>query len=96
MEYLKAIKQLPQAKATELRTELQGLLRGINQANTLNIDIIHEPKRDQSGLGAPDLKLKRLETIVGYVETKSIGTPLDKVLKSEQMKKYQALSATLY
>ena len=51
----------------------------------------HEPKRE-ADKGAPDFKIKRHGMILGYVEVKEIGTNLDKVLKSDQIKRYRALS----
>jgi hypothetical protein len=43
--------------------------------------------------GAPDFKVtKSGGLILGYVENKTIGENLDKVLKSEQIKKYKSLS----
>lgn len=45
--------------------------------------------------GAPDFKIMRQGTILGYVETKSIGENLDKVLKSEQIARYKNLSQNI-
>jgi hypothetical protein len=55
------------------------------------IRIIHEAKR-VLGSGAPDFKFKKAAMILGYVEDKTIGEILDQVLKSDQMKRYMALS----
>ena len=59
------------------------------------ITVIHEPKQDKTGLGAPDFKFKLHEAIVGYLENKKIGQDLDTVLKTDQIKKYQQLSGNI-
>ena len=53
--------------------------------------VLHEPKRDGK-LGSPDFKIIQTESIIGYVENKKIEESLDKILKSDQLKKYQQLS----
>lgn len=70
------------------RTHLQQLLEGIAGEN---IKILHEPKREGK-FGAPDFKITHTESIIGYVENKKIEENLDKILKTEQIKKYQSLS----
>ncbi len=61
--YFDAIKNLDISDATEhtLRTALENLLNAVAQHLHANIKVIHEPKKDQSGLGAPDFKFKRHE-----------------------------------
>ena len=51
----------------------------------------HEPKH-VAEKGAPDFKVSRRGMILGYVENKAIGENLDKVLKSDQIKRYRTLS----
>ena len=51
-----------------------------------NISVINEPKRNE--WGAPDYIIKRKEVPIGYIETKNIDADLDKIEKSEQMKRY--------
>ncbi len=83
------------------RTALENLLHAL-QANPLidappmddALKIIHEPKRE-AGFGAPDFALRKHGQYVGYIETKQIGADLKKVLASEQIKKYCALSDNL-
>ncbi|KJS16121.1 MAG: hypothetical protein VR78_07975 [Hoeflea sp. BRH_c9] len=74
------------------RTALENLLNAFG-ADALRSDIFvqHEPKREQDK-GAPDFKIKHAGMILGYVEVKEIGANLDKVLKSDQIKKYRTLS----
>ena len=67
------------------RTPLENLLNEIKPNTT--IEITHEPKR-KSGFGAPDFKIEIDGMPIGYIETKEIGTNLDKTLKSDQIKKY--------
>jgi hypothetical protein len=52
------------------RASFQNLLEKI--ADGLNLAIIHEPKRDGSGLGSPDFRIedKSTKSLVGYIETK--------------------------
>jgi hypothetical protein len=59
-----------------------------------NVKVLHEPKREGK-FGSPDFKITRTESIIGYIENKKIEENLDKTLKSDQIKKYQALSDNL-
>ena len=61
-----------------LKTLLESLAPGVVATN--------EPKRIKCG--APDYILTRGETPLGYVEAKDVGEPLDKIEKSDQMKRY--------
>ena len=56
--YFNAIKRLDTAEATEhtLRGALENLLNAIAAAESPNVTIIHEPKRDKTKLGAPDFQ----------------------------------------
>ncbi len=93
-DYLQAIKELDFTEATEhtLRGPLENLLRAIVAHENPTITVIHEPKKDKMGLGAPDFKFKRHEAIVGYLENKKVGEDLDAVLKTAQIDKYKKLS----
>lgn len=95
--YFKALKGLDVSEATEhtLRTALENLLNAIVDETGSQITVIHEPKKDKSGLGAPDFKFKLHEAIVGYLENKKIGADLDAVLKTPQIANYQKLSGNL-
>ena len=95
--YFNAIKRLDTAEGTEhtLRGALENLLNAIAAAESPNVTIIHEPKRDKTKLGAPDFKIKLNEAILGYLETKPIGENLDTVLQSAQIAKYKRLSGNL-
>ncbi len=55
------------------------------------VKILHEPKREGK-FGSPDFKITHTESIIGYIENKKIDENLDKILKSDQIKKYQSLS----
>jgi hypothetical protein len=93
--YFDQIKKLDVEESTKhtLRPALDNLLNAL--AAKKNIKVIHEPKRDPAGKGAPDFKFKINECILGYLENKKIGENLDQVLKSEQIAKYQKLSGNL-
>ncbi len=73
------------------RTALENLL---NELKPQNVQIKHEPGR-QGNKGAPDYKVMRKGRRLGYIENKAPGVNLDKVLKSEQIKNYVALSDNL-
>ena len=95
--YFKALKGLDVSEATEhtLRTALENLLNAIGDETGSQITVIHEPKKDKGGLGAPDFKFKRREAVVGYLENKKIGDNLDATLQSAQLAKYQQLSGNI-
>jgi len=73
------------------RAALQALLQSIADASNPGVAVQHEPKR-VAEKGAPDFKVTKSGLIIGYVENKGIGEPLDKVLKSDQIAKYKTLS----
>ncbi|MDX2083428.1 MAG: type ISP restriction/modification enzyme [Rickettsiales bacterium] len=77
------------------RLAFQKLLEKL--ANDLNLKIIHEPKRDVSGFGSPDFRIedKKTKSLIGYIETKRIDENLSKIIKDEQIQKYQKLSENL-
>ena len=75
------------------RTYLENLLRSFT--DKFKIKLKHEPKRDKNGKGVPDFKFYLNDTDIGYLENKKIGENLDKVLKSDQIKKYQELTDNL-
>ncbi len=51
-----------------------------------NIDVTNEPKRVECG--APDYILCKKEIPIGYIEAKDVGANLDKIEKTEQIKRY--------
>ena len=73
-------------KATEytyrstLENLLESLARGIQASN--------DPKHVECG--APDFIVERRKVPLGYVETKDVGELLDKIEKSDQLKRYRA------
>ncbi len=89
--YFHQIKNLDVKDATEhtLRPALDHLLKALAGEK---IKVIHEPKRDETGKGAPDFKFKTNECILGYLENKKITENLDQILKSDQIAKYRQLS----
>ncbi len=93
--YFEQIKKLDVKDSTEhtLRPALDNLLRALAGEK---IKVIHEPKRDETGKGAPDFKFKtKDERILGYLENKKTDENLDQALKSDQIAKYKKLSGNL-
>jgi predicted helicase len=84
-EYLKKIERaLAAGNATEhtYRRALQSFIESFQS----EIVAVNEPRRVASG--APDLLVTLRETPLGYVETRNIGTSLNREEKSEQMARY--------
>lgn len=71
------------------RGALETLLKSF--AHGQGSTVRHEPKQ-VSAKGAPDFKIMKDGAILGYVENKAPATPLDPVLKSDQVKRYRTLS----
>ncbi len=95
--YLRKLRETPLGEQTEHtgRSALEGLLNEFAAGTSRRgITVQHEPKR-VADKGAPDFKIERQGMILGYVETKSIGENLDKVLKSEQIARYRSLSQNI-
>jgi predicted helicase len=94
--YLLALRKTPLDEKTEHtdRSALETLLQAIADETGSNAEVQHEPKR-VTAKGAPDFKVRRGGLIIGYVENKQIGENLDKVLRSEQIKKYLELSKNI-
>ena len=76
------------------RAALQSLLQAVADSSARGIAVHHEPKR-VAAKGAPDFKISKGGLILGYVENKAIGENLDKVLKSDQIKRYKELSQNI-
>ena len=95
--YFDALKTLDIHHATEhtLRGPLENLLKALVAQENPKINVIHEPKKDKTGLGAPDFMFKLNEAALGYLENKKIGEDLDAILKSEQIAKYKQLSGNI-
>jgi Type ISP C-terminal specificity domain/N-6 DNA Methylase len=94
--YLLALRKTPVDEKTEHtdRAALQSLLQAVADGNASGVTIQHEPKR-VADKGAPDFKITKGGLILGYVENKTIGENLDKVLKSNQIKRYKDLSQNI-
>src|SRR6266852_202703 len=95
--YLLALRKTPVDEKTEHtdRAALQALLQAIADDSAAGIAVQHEPRR-VADKGAPDFKITTRGLILGYVENKAIGSEsLDKVLKSDQIKRYKTLSQNI-
>lgn len=96
-DYIKALRATPLDQHTEHtgRTALETLLNTFaRDAAAPGLNVQHEPLRE-AGKGAPDFKVTRQGRILGYVEVKQVGENLDRVLKSDQIKRYRTLSSNI-
>lgn len=96
-DYFRALAATPLDAKTEHsdRGALERLLNEAAAQADSRLRVQHEPKRDKGGGGSPDYMVKRDARIVGYVEVKTIDEALSKILRSDQIKKYQKLSDNL-
>jgi Type ISP C-terminal specificity domain/N-6 DNA Methylase len=95
--YLKALAAGYREGGTEHtgRTALENLLNAFKaDAFQPRIQVQHEGGRE-GDKGAPDFKIKRDGMILGYVEVKTIGENLDKILRSDQIARYRKLSGNI-
>lgn len=71
-------------KATEhtYRSSLELLMESLERG----IEASNDPKHIECG--APDFIVEKRKVPLGYVETKDVGEPLDRIEKSDQMKRY--------
>jgi predicted helicase len=84
-EYLKQVKsRFSTGISTEhsYRADLQNLLNKMVKG----ITVTNEPKRQKCG--APDYIIQKKEVPLGYIEAKDIGIDLNRIEKSDQMKRY--------
>jgi hypothetical protein len=78
-----------QATEHTYRSALETLLESLAP----NIKASNDPKHIQCG--APDFVVERGHVPLGYVETKDVGTDLDKEEKKDQLKRYRGSLANL-
>jgi len=71
-------------KATE--HTYRGTLEIFMEAQERGIDASNDPKH--IACGAPDFIVERRKVPLGYVETKDVGVDLDKIEKTDQLKRY--------
>jgi len=95
-EYYKNLKSVPLEEITESshRGDLEKVLKTIASKVDAKITVLHEPKK-KKGFGAPDFKISKSGSIIGYVENKKIDEDLNMVIKSDQIKKYKELSTNI-
>ena len=79
------------------RTFLQNLLKAIKPTESINI--IQESKKEKEDKGKPDFKIERQGLLIGYIETKPIGTNLNEIInknsesrETKQLYKYFSVS----
>jgi hypothetical protein len=91
--YLQALRKTALDQKTEHsdRSALEALLEYFAREADVRTVVQQEPLRT-AGKGAPDFKILRTGSILGYVENKQIGANIETVLKSDQIAKYRTLS----
>ena len=96
-DYLSQIQNITEKdKEHTYRTFLHTLFIEIKEKVAYtNIKIIHEPNNDKEGRGAPDFLITKDSLILGYIENKRINENLNKILQTQQIKKYLDLSLNL-
>lgn len=84
-EYLKEINKIYK---TGISTEhsYRGALQNLIEELISGINITNEPKRQKCG--APDYIIQHKEVPIGYIEAKDIGIELNKIEKTDQLKRY--------
>jgi flagellar biosynthesis protein FliQ len=100
-EYFNAVKK-DYKHGTEytLRTFLENLLNVIKPADSFHI--IHEAKKVKGDDGKPDFQIFKNGLLIGYLETKPVGTDLEKIIdknslnrETKQLYRYLTVSPTL-
>jgi len=71
-------------KATELT--YRGTLELFLESLERGVEASSDPKHIECG--APDFIVEKRRVPLGYVETKDVAEPLDRIEKTEQMKRY--------
>lgn len=74
-------------RGTATEHTYRGDLQKLIEALVSDVVATNEPKRQ--ACGAPDYIITRKDIPLGFVEAKDVGEPLDKVEKSEQLKRYR-------
>ncbi len=93
-EYLESIKDLtPEKNELTHRAFLENLLISLKENFNKEFKIEHEPKRDQGS--QPDFRISYQGLNIGYIENKRVGTNLNRLLKSDQIRKYLELNPNL-
>ncbi|MFT2669711.1 type ISP restriction/modification enzyme [Helicobacter pylori] len=93
-EYLESIKDLTN-KENELthRHSLRNLLNRLKDNFNKEFKIEHEPKKEQGS--QPDFRVSFQGLNIGYIENKRVGSDLDQLSKSDQIRKYLELNPNL-
>ena len=95
--YIEALKKIEfsQASETSSRTAFENYINEfIEDAKLQKFKILQEGKRI-GNFGVPDFRISFNDSMLGYIETKKTDENLDKIIKSEQIKKYRELSPNL-
>ncbi|MGL2536575.1 type ISP restriction/modification enzyme [Helicobacter pylori] len=92
-EYLESIKDLTEDNELTHRSFLENLLNRLKDNFNKEFKIEHEPKREQGS--QPDFRVSFQGLNIGYIENKRAGTDLNRLLKSDQIRKYLELNPNL-
>jgi len=84
--YLREVRRLL-ATGNTTEPSFYGALAGLLQSLADGVAATVQPRRIEAG--APDLVATRQGLVVGYVEAKDIGAPLDQAERSEQLRRYR-------
>ncbi len=95
--YIAALEKVDISLSSEasLRTIFENFINEfIQEANLPAFKVLQEGKRI-GHFGVPDFRISHNDSMLGYIETKKLGENLEKILKTEQIKKYTELSKNL-
>ncbi|GAA7643463.1 DNA methyltransferase [Helicobacter pylori] len=93
-EYLESIKDLtPEKNELTHRPSLYNLLNRLKDHFNKEFKIEHEPEKEQGS--QPDFRVSFQGLNIGYIENKRVGTNLNQLLESDQIRKYLELNPNL-
>ncbi|MEE9106204.1 type ISP restriction/modification enzyme [Helicobacter pylori] len=92
-EYLESIKDLTEGNELTHRSFLENLLNRLKDNFNKEFKIEHEPEREQGS--QPDFRVSFQGRNIGYIENKRAGANLNKLLESDQIRKYLELNPNL-
>ena len=86
---LRGVEALDRQFKTGISTEhsYRPLLQGLLEEMLPGVEVTNEPQRIECG--APDFIVEHGSVPLGYIETKDVYADLDKVEKSDQLKRYR-------
>lgn len=94
--YIRALRTSDIQEKTE-HTDRDAIKALVQNLAPTGVTVVHEAKGVR-GKGTPDFKVRQNGQIIGYIETKPIGTEMDELealLKSDQIKRYRSLKENI-